>query len=271
MQQLILSDSLLRVIHRGLAGAPIVDAMSRSVLEILPSVQERAPAVLELACKELVAVSKALRALCGSDQYGVDEVNQLPSSCDVIKQLLNQTPFWREKDKQLRESAVARAMFGPEVKAAAAKLEGETMTLEEFLALGKRVVVWQEGLPTGDIHAGGINARKVSLEWSGGEACCCGCIHTLVGVLSYFPLLAPTHYKRRLWGETQRDTHTHKHARTHARTHTLHMKLGVFQSALEGFRAGYERPSWPRRVVLRSCFLSCRTNCVFVFIPGLRV
>ena len=81
--------------------------MATKLLSTLEAVIPKAPTVLQLACSELVVVAKALLLLTGNSSYDVKILAQIPYSCDVLKQLLGQTPFRREAEKKVREAAVA--------------------------------------------------------------------------------------------------------------------------------------------------------------------
>ena len=127
VQQLCINDALLRVLHRGKPGAAVAEMMATKLLSTLEAVVPKVPTVLQLACSELVVVAKALLLLTGNSSYDVKILAQIPSSCDVLKQLLGQTPFWREAEKKVREAAVARELYLPEIRSTMESLRQATL------------------------------------------------------------------------------------------------------------------------------------------------
>ena len=149
LQHLTVNDAFLRVLHKGKPSAAVAESMALALQKSLENVAAKLPAVLQLASQELVLVCKAVLLLCGHMEIPVKMLDDIPASCDVVKELVGQVPYWRESERRVRQVAVALGMFRPEITKTITDLEGPTVTSDQLVLVSKRLAVWQEALPRG--------------------------------------------------------------------------------------------------------------------------
>ena len=157
LQRVIVREGFLKVLAKGKSGSAMIGLMSTAVSRLLskPILETKdMPAIMKVACTELLLISEALGVMSGATlPKPLEALDGLAKSkwesAQVVSQLAQQTPFWKEAEKRAREHAVATVTLLPELKDTLSRLENGQVKYEAVPKILKRLVVWQTGLGTG--------------------------------------------------------------------------------------------------------------------------
>ena len=126
---------------------------------------EKVHKVLEMTMKEILDLAEALLTLTGNGSNEIKSSSdgaavlgralgpKCKASCQVIRHLVSQSPFWRATERQARQAASAEKSFGPEMKEMMENLKDpDFYVLADLPKACQRVSVWNEALRSGRPH-----------------------------------------------------------------------------------------------------------------------